>query len=104
MSLTRRALLAASAALLVPPAARAASITDAAGRAIAVPETVARVFPAGPPAAIMLYTLALDLLLGWPRPIGRRNAHSCCRMSVLVSRWAVSPDAAIPGNISVASC
>jgi iron complex transport system substrate-binding protein len=67
MSLTRRALLAASAALLVPPAARAASITDAAGRAIAVPETVARVFPAGPPTAIMLYTLALDLLLGWPR-------------------------------------
>ena len=24
-------------------------------------------FPAGPPAAIMLYTLAPDLLLGWPR-------------------------------------
>ena len=47
-------LLAASAALLVPPAARAASITDLAGRAIAIPETVARVFPAGPPAAIML--------------------------------------------------
>src|SRR5262249_33915444 len=26
-----------------------------------------RVFPAGPPAAIMLYTLAPELLLGWPR-------------------------------------
>ena len=24
-------------------------------------------FPAGPPAAILLYTLAPDLLLGWPR-------------------------------------
>ena len=32
-----------------------------------VPERVARVFPAGPPAAILLYTLAPDLLLGWPR-------------------------------------
>ena len=26
-----------------------------------------RVFPAGPPAAILLYTLAPELLLGWPR-------------------------------------
>ena len=77
MSLTRRALLAASAALFVPPAARAASITDAAGRAIAIPETVARVFPAGPPAAIMLYTLAPDLLLGWPRA---NRAEECAFM------------------------
>jgi len=77
MSLTRRAMLAASAALLVPPAARAASITDAAGRAIAIPETVARVFPAGPPAAIMLYTLAPDLLLGWPRA---NRAEECAFM------------------------
>jgi iron complex transport system substrate-binding protein len=28
---------------------------------------VTRVFPAGPPAAIMLYTLAPQLLIGWPR-------------------------------------
>jgi iron complex transport system substrate-binding protein len=28
---------------------------------------VTRVFPAGPPAAITLYTVAPDLLLGWPR-------------------------------------
>src|SRR6202007_2075731 len=26
-----------------------------------------RVSPAGPPAAILLYTLAPDLLIGWPR-------------------------------------
>ena len=32
-----------------------------------VPDKVTRVFPAGPPAAILLYTLAPDLLLGWPR-------------------------------------
>jgi iron complex transport system substrate-binding protein len=32
-----------------------------------VPARVERVFPAGPPAAILLYTLAPDLLLGWPR-------------------------------------
>jgi iron complex transport system substrate-binding protein len=44
-----------------------ATIADAAGRQIAVPPRVERVFPAGPPAAILLYTLAPDLLLGWPR-------------------------------------
>src|SRR5262249_23823921 len=63
----RALLLGASAALLAPRRARAATVTDAAGRAVSVPERVARVFPAGPPAAILLYTLAPDLLLGWPR-------------------------------------
>jgi iron complex transport system substrate-binding protein len=77
MSLTRRALLAASVMLLRPSAARANSVTDAAGRAIQVPESVARVFPAGPPAAIMIYTLAPDLLLGWPRA---NRAEECAFM------------------------
>jgi iron complex transport system substrate-binding protein len=77
MSLTRRALLAASAMLFVPKVARAANITDASGRVITIPETVARVFPAGPPAAILLYTLAPDLLLGWPRA---NRAEECAFM------------------------
>jgi iron complex transport system substrate-binding protein len=63
----RELLLGGSAALLMPRAGRAATVTDAAGRAVPVPDKVARVFPAGPPAAILLYTLAPDLLLGWPR-------------------------------------
>lgn len=68
MSISRRSLIAAAAAVVITPyLARAASVTDAAGRAVPVPAKTARVFPAGPPAAIMLYTLAPDLLLGWPR-------------------------------------
>jgi iron complex transport system substrate-binding protein len=67
MRLTRRTLLAAPTLLLAAPPARAASVTDAAGRSIEIPATISRVFPAGPPAAILLYTLAPDLLLGWPR-------------------------------------
>lgn len=64
--LNRRGLLAGSAALLAAPRARAEDIvTDAAGRRLPVPARVERVFPAGPPAAILLYTLAPDLLLGW---------------------------------------
>ena len=42
-------------------------MTDSAGRAVPVPAQVTRVFPAGPPAAITLYTVAPDLLIGWPR-------------------------------------
>jgi iron complex transport system substrate-binding protein len=68
MSLDRRALLAGlAAALLKPDQALAATVTDSFGRSVSVPASIERVFPAGPPAAIMLYTLAPDLLLGWPR-------------------------------------
>lgn len=48
-------------------AAAGPGIADSAGRQVPVPARVQRVFPAGPPAAILLYTLAPDLLLGWPR-------------------------------------
>ena len=69
--LSRRSLLAAlSATLVAPLGARAETVTDSAGRDVAVPARIERVFPAGPPAAIMLYTLAPELLIGWPRPNG----------------------------------
>jgi iron complex transport system substrate-binding protein len=68
MRLHRRAFTGGLLATLAAPQARAAgSVQDAAGRSIAVPDRVLRVFPAGPPAAILLYTLAPDLLLGWTR-------------------------------------
>jgi iron complex transport system substrate-binding protein len=68
MSLDRRALLRGLAAsLLAPDRARAAVVTDSAGRPVPIPAHMERVFPAGPPAAILLYTLAPELLIGWPR-------------------------------------
>src|SRR5207245_11229518 len=68
MWLDRRAFTAGLLATLAAPRARAAgTVQDAGGRSIAVPDRVARVFPAGPPAAILLYTLSPDLPLGWPR-------------------------------------
>jgi len=64
----RRTLIAGlSAALIAPRHASAETLSDAAGRTVPVPAKVSRVFPAGPPAAILLYTLAPDLLIGWPR-------------------------------------
>jgi iron complex transport system substrate-binding protein len=68
MALDRREVLAGIGALGISAGrARAATVTDGAGRVVPIPAQVARVFPAGPPAAIMLYTLAPELLLGWPR-------------------------------------
>jgi len=71
MRLNRRTLVASlSASLVAPLPARAASVTDGAGRTVPIPARVERVFPAGPPAAIVLYTAAPALLLGWPRANG----------------------------------
>jgi iron complex transport system substrate-binding protein len=64
----RRALIGGlSATLLAPYIARAATVTDGAGRAVPIPGQTARVFPAGPPASIMVYTLAPETLIGWTR-------------------------------------
>lgn len=68
MDINRRNFLGTlSAAAFAPKGAWAQSVTDSAGRAVPVPKSVTRVFPAGPPAAITLYTIAPELLLGWPR-------------------------------------
>jgi iron complex transport system substrate-binding protein len=68
MILDRRAILAGlGATVFLPRLARAATVTDATGRALAVPDKVERVFAAGPPAALLLYTFAPELLLGWTR-------------------------------------
>jgi iron complex transport system substrate-binding protein len=50
-----------------PPLAEARLFTDSAGRRIDVPDEVRRVFPAGPPASVTLYTAAPEKMLGWTR-------------------------------------
>lgn len=62
----RRPLLAAPALLLAAPARAQRLVADATGRRIPLPGRVARVFPAGPPAAILTYSLAPEVLAGWP--------------------------------------
>lgn len=46
--------------------AKSREIVDATGQSIDVPDHIERVIAAGPPAAIFLYSLAPDLMLGWP--------------------------------------
>ncbi|CAO4136153.1 iron ABC transporter substrate-binding protein [Methylorubrum extorquens] len=54
-------------ALLWSCLAAARPFTDAAGRRVEVPDRVLRVLAAGPPAAVLLSTLAPDKMIGWPR-------------------------------------
>lgn len=71
MPLTRRLLLALALLATGAGAAAARSVTDSAGRTVEIPEHVARVFAAGPPASTLLYALAPQDMIGWnrsPRP------------------------------------
>jgi iron complex transport system substrate-binding protein len=58
-------LVAAFLLLLLSPPALARVVTDAAGRQVEVPDRVERVLPAGPPAAVLLYTIDPALMAGW---------------------------------------
>ncbi len=55
--------------LLWSTAVLAGEVTDATGRSVQVPDHIARVLPAGPPAAVLLAAVAPDLMLGWPSPV-----------------------------------
>ncbi len=54
---------------LLPVGAEAAGrvFVDSAGRSVQLPEHVGRVLAAGPPASVLLYTLAPDKMVGWVR-------------------------------------
>ena len=68
--LTRRRFVSTALALLVAPPAAVAqhrTIVDGGGRRVEVSNSVRRVFAAGGPASIFVYTLAPDALLGWAR-------------------------------------
>lgn len=71
----RNSVLAVLLCLLAWPAHAADRVfTDGAGRQVQVPEHIARVFAAGSPAAITLYVLAPDDLLGWTAPLSDDEA------------------------------
>ena len=54
-------------ALAAPTAHAAREFTDDAGRKVALPDRVTRVYAAGPPASVLVFALAPDTLIGWTR-------------------------------------
>ncbi|MEE4639087.1 MAG: ABC transporter substrate-binding protein [Wenzhouxiangella sp.] len=55
------------AAFITHPVQAERAVTDSASRTVTIPDRVERVFAAGGPAAIALYIIAPDRMLGWPR-------------------------------------
>jgi len=58
-------------AALAPAITRAQApreIVDAAGRKVAIPARVERVYAAGPPASVLAFAVAPDKLIGWTSP------------------------------------
>ncbi|MEQ8814715.1 MAG: iron ABC transporter substrate-binding protein [Thalassobaculum sp.] len=66
--MVQRVLLILAVLLAALPAA-ARTVTDSAGRTVEVPDSVGRVFAAGPPASVLVYVLKPEALLGWPRAL-----------------------------------
>lgn len=65
-----RLVLALLACLLLPlEQAAARAFTDDAGRTVELPDHVGRILAAGPPASILVYSLAPEKLLGWTRAL-----------------------------------
>jgi iron complex transport system substrate-binding protein len=54
--------------LWIAAPASAQTFVDAAGRSVAVPDVVHRVLPAGPPADLLLFGIAPDMLVGLVEP------------------------------------
>jgi iron complex transport system substrate-binding protein len=66
-----RQFLIAAVLSLLSVVARGAEIEDSSGRHVTIPDRVARLMAAGPPASVVLYVLAPEKMIGWtaaPRP------------------------------------
>ena len=71
----RRGLAAALLAVAVAlPATAAREFIDDAGRRISLPDKVARVYAAGPPASVLVFAIAPDKLIGWTRAFRENEA------------------------------
>jgi iron complex transport system substrate-binding protein len=79
------ALLAATAILVAAPAGAQTAFVDSGGRSVTLPAHVDKVLAAGPPAAVVLYTLAPEKLMGWVR------APDAESLAYLAPRWRNLP-------------
>lgn len=55
--------------LLAMPSVLADTVTDSAGRTVDVPDKISRLYASGPPASVLVYAVAPDTLIGWPRAL-----------------------------------
>jgi len=67
---------------------------DSAGRRVEVPAKIDRVFVAGGPASVFIYTLAPDKLLGWNRPLVLSEIKALAKRGIAVILSTHDPDQA----------
>ncbi|MBM4321086.1 MAG: hypothetical protein FJ125_14320, partial [Deltaproteobacteria bacterium] len=51
------------------PLGAATELVDDSGRTVRLPAVIRRVYPAGPPAMVLVYVVARDALVGWPQEL-----------------------------------
>ena len=77
MRMDRRQVMfgAGAAALLLPQSAIGSqAFTDSGGRKVMLPDRVQRIFASGGPAAVVVYVMRPDAMIGWPRAIRAEEA------------------------------
>jgi iron complex transport system substrate-binding protein len=72
-TLVRALLCAFSTAAWLAFPVTAAEVTDATERTVTVPDTIERVLPAGPPAAVLLAAIAPARMIGFPFPVSEET-------------------------------
>jgi iron complex transport system substrate-binding protein len=73
-----------------PARAEAVSVKDMAGRTVAVPERISKVWPAYPPLTYLVYAIDPTLLSGWNHPLSadtRRFVPPAARDLPVVGGW-----------------
>jgi iron complex transport system substrate-binding protein len=92
-----RRLAVALALAALPALAAAAEVTDATGRTVAIPDAPDRIYPAGPPAAVLLYVLKPEALVGWAHAPRERDAPYLLAASLGLPATAplTGPDGAV---------
>lgn len=70
--LSRRGVLGSGLALPIVaalPALAARTVVDSAGRTVTLPDRISKIFAAGGPAAVAVYVMRPDAMVGWPRAV-----------------------------------
>lgn len=84
--------------LWVSPAQADVKVADGLARAVTLPRSAARIAPAGPPAEVLLYVVAPDLMAGWarqqPDAVLRQVSERARTLPVLghLTGWEGEPD------------
>ena len=95
----REVVMAGVLAALLPVASRGQSrreFVDSAGRKVAIPARIERIYAAGPPASILVFAVAPEKLLGWTSAVAIPSGRSYRRGTPISRPSGGSPAVGTP--------